>query len=391
MKRSRIVLLTVSSALVLVGVGGGRLAWVAAADGTYRQVILFAEVLSLVTDNYVDPVDSDSLLLGAFEGTMDGLDAHGAYLTPAAVTEWKKPQPARQADPGISVLKAYGALQVIAVAKGSPAEAAGIDPGDQVRRIDGHSLRDLSLDQSLRLLRGEPGTTVKLGVFHPKEGFRREDLTVKRAPRADSPYRLDVEQGIAVLTVHDLARASGPELARELADVRGRGVERLLLDLRDLADQGPREAVGLLDLFASGSLLELRDRSGQKLETLESRGGSRAWSGPIAVLVNGGTAGGSEAVAKVLQSSKVATVYGESTYGLGAEPKLFELPDGSGLLLSAYVWQTAGGQGWNGDGIAPDHVVHGTGKPEEIEADQLRRTLEEFSAVRSDEPARKAA
>lgn len=391
MSKSRIALLAVSGLVVLALLGGGVLARVAPTEGTYRQVMIFSEIFSLVLDNYVDPVEPEGLLKGALDGMMGGLDAQGAYLSPAEVARWKESKGTEAADPGVSVVKGFGALQVTAVVPGTPAEDAKLSRGDQIRRIDGRSLRNLSMEQTLRLLRGEPGSSVRLTVLHTREGFKREELTLTRVVRPDRPYRFEVRNGVALLTVSDLRRIAPDTLAADLKGARDRGVDRLLLDLRNVSDGGPRDVVGLAALFTGGDLLVLKDRGGRVVETLSAARAGDAWPGPVGVLVNGGTAGGAEAVARVLQSRRQAKLYGEATYGLGAEPKLFELPDGSGLLVAALLWETSSGLGWNGEGAAPDKVIRPDVKPDESEEEQLKRALEDFSAAQAAEPARKAA
>jgi len=391
MSKGRIALLAVSGLVVLALLGGGVLARVTPTEGTYRQVMLFSEIVSLVLDNYVDAVEPEGLLKGALDGMMGGLDAQGAYLSPAEVARWKESKGTDAADPGVSVVKAFGALQVTAVVPGTPAEDAKLSRGDQIRRIDGRSLRNLSMEQTLRLLRGEPGSSVRLTVLHTREGFKREELTLTRVVRPDRPYRFEVRNGVALLTVSDLRRIAPDALAADLKGARDRGVDRLLLDLRNVSDGGPRDVVGLAALFTGGDLLVLKDRDGRVVETLRAARAGDAWPGPVGVLVNGGTAGGAEAVARVLQSLRQAKLYGEATYGLGAEPKLFELPDGSGLLVAALLWETASGLSWNGEGAAPDKVIRPDVKPDESEEEQLKRALEDFSAAQPAEPARKAA
>jgi carboxyl-terminal processing protease len=390
MKRSRFVLLAVSAALLLLLTGGGLAVKVGATDRAYRQVVLFSEILSLVLDNYVDPVESDRLLEGAYEGMLAGLDPNGAFLTPEELEAWKRPS-AGDAGPGVSVLKSYGALQVVGVAPGSPAEEAGIQVGDQIRRIGGKPVRDLSLTQARRLLGGEPGSTVTLGLLRPREGYRRDEIEVRRAPRVDRPFVLEVERGIAVLTLLDLGRTPPDALALELDEVRSRGAERLLLDLRNLAEGTPRDAVALAGLMADGAELQLKDRGGRQLELLSASPGTVAWHGPVGVLVNGSTAGGGEALAALLRSFRDAPVYGEPTYGLGAEPTLIELPDGSGIVLSASVWEAPGGQTWNSEGLQPDQVIRVDSRGDEPAAEQLRRALEAFESSDAPTTERRAA
>jgi carboxyl-terminal processing protease len=203
-------------------------------------------------------------------------------------------------------------------------------------------------------------------------------VEVRRVPRSFPAYELRVTQGIAVLEIRDLARVDADDLALELDHVRSRGLERLMLDLRNACSANPRDAIPVVELFAVGPLLRLAERSGVILETLEAVREEPVWSGPVAVLVNGASAGGAEAVAQLLRSERSAKIYGETTYGLGSEPRLFELSDGSALVLSAALWQTRAGQTWNRDGVEPDLIVRGLGRSEETQGDQLERALEAF-------------
>ncbi len=378
MKSGRTVLLIVSSCVVVLVLGGGLAIRVGAADNPFRQVVRFSEVLSLVTENYVDPVDTDRILEGAYEGLLGGLDTGGTYLTPAEVESWLAAPSNSEADPGVAVLKAYGALVVVRVASGSPAETAGIEVGDQIRRIDGKPLRDLSLDQAVRMLRGKDGSSVTLGILHARESLKREDVPLRRAKRIETPFRVNLENGAAVVTVPDVGRIVENDLVAALKDARQRGASRLLVDLRDAAEGSPQDAQVLLRMFVTGDLLRRRERSGRISETIASRLAAPVWDLPVAVLVNGATAGGGEAVARVLQVRRGAKVYGEGTHGRAAEPKLFKLSNGAGILIPAYLWETPGGETWEGDGVKPDVVLTSDPRMKESAAEQLRRALEAF-------------
>ena len=391
MKRSRIVLLAASCGVALLLAGGSVALRVGAAEGAYRDVVLFSELLSLISDNYVDPVDSDGLLRNAYEGMLGNLDANGAFLTPEEVAEWKSGEPSGAASPGLSMIKAHGSFLVVFVPPGSPAEDAGLARADQIRKIDGRSSRSLSLAQARRLLRGESGTSVTVEVLHPGAGWTREELDLTRTVPTFAPFELTVQDGIGVLTIRDLKRLDSGKVAQELDDIRSRGVDRLMVDLRDASEGDPRDAVALVELFADDFELRLKNRSGDVVESVKGRADRRAWQGSVAMLVNGATAGGSEAVAALLQSSVAATVYGEMTYGLGTEAALFELEDGSGLLFSNALWETAAGKSWNDEGIEPDETVRGEGPDDELAADQLNRALESFAAEDAVPAEKKAA
>jgi len=386
MKPTRSLLLAASAALVLFLVGGGLAVKVGAADNTYRRVVLFSEILGLIMDNYVDPVDAERLLRGAYEGMLGGLDPNSAYLSAEEVASWKAGGDANLVGPGVSILKSRRTLQIVAVKANSPAEEAGVAAGDHLRLIDGEPLGDLSLRQARRLLLGKPGTTVTLGILRPRDGFTRKEFRLGRAARRDDPYTLDVRRGVALLTVADPGRVDVDALSEELHEVRSRGIERLLLDLRNVSDGDPRQIAAIAGLFASGKLLRLRNRAGDVLESLTGPPGEPTWSGPVDVLVNYATAGGAEALATVVKRSREATVYGETTFGLGSEPKLVEFENGAGVLVSHAIWETDGGETWNEHGVEPDRKVEGEGDDfAAIQADQLHRVLDLISGEVSDD------
>jgi carboxyl-terminal processing protease len=277
------------------------------------------------------------------------------------------------ADPGISVLKSGPVVQVVSVAGGSPADAIGITPGDQIRRIGGHSVRSLSLDQAQRILRGPPGSSVDIDLFRVKD-LKREVVSIGRAARRDAPYVLDLSGNVAVLKIRDLDRLPSDDLVAELSAIKDRGADRLLVDLRDAASLDTRRAAVIADLFVSGDFLRLSDRSGRTVEKLTGTRTTPAWAGKVAVLVNGATAGSGEGLAMILRDRKRAPIYGEPTYGLGTEPKLIELADGDGLLVPGYVWETPAGKRWNADGLAPDKIVKNEGHRLERDAERGERT-----------------
>jgi len=391
MRRSRLVLLFSSLAVVLFLLGSGAALKAGAGDGTFRQMLLFSEVLSYAVDNYVDPVDTDKLLRGAHDGLMGGLDARGAFLTQVDVEAWKHGAGSPDdVDPGISVLKSGPVIQVVAVAAGSPAEGVAIAAGDQIRKIGGHSVRSLSLDQSQRLLKGAPGSSVEIDLFRVKD-LKREVVTVGRAARRDAPYVLEVTAGIAVLKVRDLDRLPNEALVQELVSVKDRGADRLLVDLRDAASMDTRRVGGIAELFASGDFLRLSDRNGRSIEKLTCTRPKPVWGGRVAVLVNGATAGAGEGLAMILRDRRSALIYGEATYGLGTEPRLIELPEGGGLLVPGYIWETPAGKRWNADGLVPDRIVKADGRRGEGDDDQLKKTLDDFAKTDAAEAAAKAA
>lgn len=393
MKASRPLLFVISSAASLFLLGGGVVGRVGAEETSYREVVRFSEILSLVVDNYVDPVESDELMSSAYEGLLAALDANGAYLDPDEVAEWKAGGGTAGAHPGVAVLKAGHSLQVVFVASGSAAEEAGIRVGDQIRSVDGRTVRDLSLFQSIRLLRGRPGSELTLETVRPVDGFSRRSVTLSRDPGPVEPYRLERHGDVSVLVVRDPGAVDPARLGRDLRQASADGATGLLVDLRNTADLAPRDVRPLAAALLPGAHLRLKDRAEQVLDSIELAGGEPAWSGPAAVLVNGATAGSAEAFAALADEARGWPVLGEETYGLGAEARLFELDTGAGLIISSALWETSKGRRWNEDGVEPAEEINGQGRDyESLAGDQLERALEWFREHRAAlTPAKRAA
>ena len=379
MKSTRYVLLTASVVLVLAMLGSGMAVRVVAEDGSYRETVQFAEIMSTILEYYVDPVEADALLRGAYEGMLAGLDPNGAYLTPEEVAEWRQGDDGHSAaGPGLSVLKVGRTVQVVAVESDSATADAGVQVGDHLRRLNGQPVRDMSLLQMRRQLRGDVGTEVELELLRPGAEFEALKLSLVRETSSGRGYSVDVRQGIAVLRFEAPERIDTEALVEELDDIRSRGVSQLLLDLRNAAEAGPREVVRLAACFGAETTLHLRDAKGRVTDSIEPESGCRAWNSEIALLINGATAGAAEAFTQWVKTDE-APVFGQSSYGLGAEPTLYELENGAGLLVSTARWETPDGKTWNEKGIDPDTVVEGEGEDyAEIQQDQLEQVLNQL-------------
>ncbi len=387
MKSSRYVLLTTSVVLVLAMLGSGMAVRVGAEDGAYRETVQFAEIMSTILEYYVDPVEADALLQGAYEGMLGGLDSNGAYLTPEEVRQWRSGGGKKlEAGPGLSVLKVGRTVQIVAIEPDSATADADVRVGDHLRRLDGRLTRDLSLLQMRRLLRGDLGSEIQLELLRPGSEFETLQLSLVRGAAHGRGYSVDVRQGIAVLRVEAPERVDVETLVAELDDVQSRGITQLLLDLRNASEAGPHEVEQLAACFGAETALHLRDAKGRVTDTIEPASDCRAWDGDVALLINGATAGAAEAFTLWVKAA-AAEVFGQSSYGLGAEPTLYELENGAGLLVSTARWETPDGETWNETGIDPDTVIEGEGEDyAEIQQDQLKQVLDQL-----EEKARQAS
>lgn len=346
-------------------------------ESIYKYLNVFAEVYTLVKGNYVDPVDENVLLDGAYHGMVGGLDPFSGFLGKEEFQAMQKDPHGGPADTGIEALKGPGGAVIVAVRPGSEADKAGLKPTDQIWALDGTPSRQLCLAQMRRAQRGAEGTVVRLLVYHPRSQ-KREDLKLHRTLATGPAFESRVIDGrIAYLRIFDLARADRDALKTELGGLKQKGVTRLLLDLRNCASGSVDDAVRVAGLFVPpGAVTFVQERGGNRVAKASTT--QAVWTLPISILENGGSAGGAEVLSAALRSRVKAQALGETTYGLGSTQELVPLPSGDGLVLSASKLVSPDGQSWNKSGLKPDKEIASTAEERAgTETDQqLQKALE---------------
>lgn len=330
-----------------------------AKDSIYKYLNVFAEVYSLVRGNYVDPVDEDGLLSGAYKGMVGGLDLFSGYLTKEEFQKVKSDPLGGPAETGLEVLRIPGGAVVVAVAAGSPAEKAGIRPSDQIWSIEGVPARHLSLIQLRRSQRGADDSVVRMLVYHPKTQ-KREDLRVRRTMAGYAPFESRLLEGkVGYLKIADLERTAKDPLKSALSALKQKGATRLLLDLRGCVKGSVEDVVRVAGLLLPpGPVVSIQERGGTK-SSRETKS-QQSWSLPVYVLHNGGSAGGSEILAAALRARLKAPLLGEASYGWGSAQELVSLPSGDGLILSSSKYVSPAGESWNKSGLKPDKEIVST-------------------------------
>jgi len=328
-------------------------------ESIYKYLNVFAEVYTLVRGNYVDPVDENSLLDGAYHGMVGGLDPFSGFLGKDEFQAMQKDPLGGPADTGVEVLKGPGGAVVVAVRAGSEADKAGLKTGDQIWAMDGTPSRQLCLAQMRRAQRGTEGSVARLLIYHPRSQ-KREELKLHRTVAASPPFESRIVEGkIAYLKIFDLARSDRDGLKSALASLKQKGATRLLLDIRNCPSGGVDDAVRVAGLFVPpGAVTFVQERGGARVAKASTT--QAVWSLPISVLENAGSAGGTEVLSSALRARVKAQLLGETTYGLGSTQDLVPLPSGDGLVLSAAKLVSPDGQSWNKSGLKPDKEIVAT-------------------------------
>ncbi|MEO0324143.1 MAG: S41 family peptidase [Myxococcota bacterium] len=351
-------------------------------ESPFAKLSVLARALVHVETSYVEPVDDDALIEGAIAGMVGTLDPHSVFLDAEAYRRLQDDTAGRFAGIGVEISVRDGWIVVLGVFEGGPAARAGLRPGDRFLAIEGRGARDLRIAEAVGLMRGPPGTTVRVVVR--REGAR-EDLpfamqrAVIEVPPVDARLLEDGVLHVRVTAFQDGTTAQlEAALDRALGErsAVGGAIEGVLLDLRGNPGGLLREASAMVDVFLrEGVIVSTRGRGGQLLRELRAhaRGTRPAW--PLVVLVDGYSASASEIVAGALQDHQRAVLVGSQTFGKGSVQHVIELPDGSAMKLTVARYTTPSGRSIQARGIVPDVVVEAV-PPEALAAARAQGALQ---------------
>ena len=369
------------TAAVLLGLALGNAQWVVARQATEGDLPLealrsFTEVYERIQRDYVESVDDEALIRNAIRGMLENLDPHSAYLDAEAYQELQEGTRGEFGGLGIEVGNRDGFVEVIAPIDGTPADAAGIRPGDLIIRINGESVKGLELREAVRLMRGEPGSTVSLSVMRESADQPRE-ITMERAIiRVESVRAEMLEPGLGYVRISQFQSGTGDDLLRALERLNRNadGLDGLVLDLRNNPGGVLQAAVEVADAFLSrGEIVSTRGRVDRAESRFIATPNDAISGAPLVVLVNAGSASASEIVAGALQDHRRAVILGESTFGKGSVQSILPLRDGHAVKLTTARYFTPDGRSIQAEGIAPDvtladGVVRDEGDDESLSA-----------------------
>ena len=350
--RTRLAFLLLTLPVVAFTLVGGYLGQAVAREDTYRHLRIFEDVVSLITENYVEDADLDDVMAGALQGLTNGLDADSAYLSPEQVARLEGGAPAAGAGVGVETTSRYY-TQIVAVRDGSPAARAGLQPGDYIRAIDDEPTRRLSSLQSAERLRGAPGSTVRLSLLRGNTSEPYDIELVRAAPHgADVTTRM-LPDGSGYLRVAAFAAGVTAEIERAARQLAADGATQLLIDVRNCAGGVFDEGIAAARLFVATGTLLRREETGGVEASIEATAGDGAIDAPLVLLTNYGTADAAELFVAGLTGSERAESVGQRTAGRVSLQKLVKLPDGSGLWLSWARYQLASGGPLHRRGVEP--------------------------------------
>lgn len=330
----------------------------------YAPLEQLAKVLVLVENSYVEPASRNKMIEGAIKGMVAELDPHSAYMNPDEYALFQSDTEGKFGGIGVEVDFRGEFLTVIAPIEGSPAERAGVQPGDQILAINNKPLRGETMDKLVTMMRGPTGSKVHLTLRRKnvndviqldlvREEIRVRSIVSKRLGNDVGYLRIrQFQQG----THTDFLRAAGSLRSASQAPLRG-----VLVDMRNNPGGLVDEAEAIADEFLSSGMIYSTRHRGRVLEESAATEGGAFASIPVVVLVNEYSASSAELVAGALQDNRRASIVGNTTFGKGSVQTIFDLPQGAGMRLTTMRYYTPSGRSIQAEGIKPDVMIGAPG------------------------------
>jgi carboxyl-terminal processing protease len=344
---------------VLIGMGRSHKV-LAITNNIYEDLKILTDVIGLVQKEYVEETKPQDLVYGAIKGMLETLDPHSAFMPPDMYKEMQAETKGRFEGLGIEITIKEGVLTVVSPIEDTPAFRAGIQANDQILKIEGDLTKNLTLMEAVKRLRGPKGTTVTITIM--REGLTKpKDYTVTRDVIPIRSVRYEVlEKSYGYIRLSQFQEKTDNELdkaMKALQESKG-GLKGLILDLRNNPGGLLDQAVKVTDRFVeSGLIVSMEGRKeDQKMKFYAHTQGTIPRY-PLVVLVNGGSASGSEIVAGAIQDHGRGILIGTQTFGKGSVQTIFPLKDGSGVRLTTARYYTPNGRSIQAKGIVPDILV----------------------------------
>ena len=323
---------------------------------------LFSEVFSRIKSEYFEDIGDTRLLEGAINGMLEALDPHSVYLDPTTYRELNIDTQGEFGGLGIEISIEDNAIKVVSPIDGTPAYEAGILAGDRIIKLDDVLVSGMSVDEAVGMMRGEPGTEIRLLILRENETEPLE-IELKRAIiRLDSVSSRLLNPEFGYLRVSQFQPGTSEEIRSQLDLLRNNSqnqLDGLVLDLRDNPGGILGSAVAVTDLFLrKGRIVTTRGRSEKSEVTYNATPIDILGGKPMVVIVNGGSASASEIVAGALQDHKRAVIMGERTFGKGSVQTILPMENRGALKLTTALYYTPNNRSIQASGIVPDVVTN---------------------------------
>jgi len=320
---------------------------------------LFWEAWKVIQEKFVDKtkIDVQNMIYGAISGMVNSLgDPYTVFFPPEETKRFIEDVKGSFEGVGMEIDIRKGQLQVVAPLEGTPAQRAGLKPGDKIMEINGTTTADMTSEEAVNLIRGPSGTEVTLTIF--REGWKEtEDFKIVRATIEVPSLKLDIrDDNIAYLRLYQFSEQASFDFSAAAIKILSSSADRIILDLRSNPGGYLEVAQDIAGWFLKeGDIVAIEDfGEGVKQQLYKSQGNSQLLSYPLVVLINKGSASGAEILAGALRDDREIKLIGESSFGKGSVQELAKLKEGSSLKITIAKWLTPKGDLITGKGLEPD-------------------------------------
>jgi carboxyl-terminal processing protease len=338
-----------------------------AMDKTYSQLKVIVDVMELIKDSYVDKIDPVKLVYGAAKGMVEELDDFSQFMEPDVYERVKSDTEGEFGGIGIRVDTREGWLTVVTPLPNTPAWKAEMLPGDKIIKIEGVSTKDMIIDEAIKKLRGKPGTPVKITTAREPaekdaEWITRDITLVRELIKSESVKWRMLDSQTGYIKIVDFTGHATENFNKALGELKGKGMEALVLDLRYNPGGLLSSAVDICKLFMNNNkmIVYTKGRKPENYQEFRAGGSAPFELLPLVVLVNRYSASASEIVAGAMQDNKRAVIVGERSVGKASVQSMIPLSDKSALRLTIAKYYTPSGKSIQRDekaetgGITPD-------------------------------------
>ena len=310
-----------------------------------------------LASNFDGEIDKQKIIDGASKGLVEAVgDKYTEYMTSKEAEEFNKSLSGDVGTGiGVELAKDGDSVKVVRVLAKNPAESAGILAGDVISKVNGEDVSKENTSEISKKIRGDAGTTVKIGVVR---GNEKKEFSVTRAKIENPSVELSKKDGVATLSIYRFDSETGVLAKKYAEEIKNEGISKVILDLRGNGGGYVQAAKTVASLWLEKNALIVSEKTGSKtVEEIRATGDNPLKGTKTVILLDGSSASASEIVAGALKEYKAAQIVGEKSYGKGSVQTTIDMPNGALLKVTIAKWFTPGGKNISNNGISPDIKV----------------------------------